>query len=65
MLSFIEQTQYQSLVILSLKLKQGNDEAIKKHLATKLKEHKEIVESLKTNLFNLEDKFSKYKIDTE
>lgn len=52
-------------MILNLKLKQGNDESIKKHLACKLKEHKEMVESLRTNLFNLEDQFSKHKIENE
>lgn len=50
-------------MILSLRLKQGNDEAIKKHLATKLKEHKEVIENLKNNVFNLEDTVAKKNLE--
>ena len=64
-LAFIEQTQYQSLIVLNLKLKQGNDESIKKHLAGKLREQKDINESLRNNLFNLEDQFSKLKTESD
>jgi hypothetical protein len=46
-LSLVEQNQYQTLVHVSLKLKQGNDDTIKRYLAAKLKETREALE-LKT-----------------
>jgi hypothetical protein len=53
----VELNQYQTLPHLNLKLKQGNDEAIKKHLATKLKETKESNERLNKNVATLDDAY--------
>lgn len=43
-LSLVEQNQYQTLVHVSLRLKQGNDETIKRYLAGKLKETRDALE---------------------
>jgi len=39
--NIVENNNYRALTHMSLKYKQGNDEAIKKYLATKLKESKD------------------------
>lgn len=76
MLNFVEQNQYQSIIRLYLQLKKGNDENIKKYLATKLKETKENaansekqfkdeIESLKNKMYGLEDTLAKSKYDNE
>jgi len=52
--SVVEQTQYQAIVKVSLRLKQGNDEAVKKHLALKLKEAREANEALRKSAGELE-----------
>ena len=57
--NLVEQNQYQTLVHLSLKLKQGNDETVKRHLASKLKESKDTVQGLKKSLEHLEEAFNK------
>lgn len=57
--SLVEQNQYQTLAHLSLKLKQGNDETVKRHLASKLKESKEAIMNLKRSLDALDDTYAK------
>lgn len=57
--SLVELNQYQTLAHLNLRLKVGNDEALKKYLAGKLKEYKELNESLKTNVESLNEAYGK------
>lgn len=48
---------------LSLKLKQGNDETVKRHLAGKLKETKEQMALMKRSLESLEEAYTKATYD--
>lgn len=58
-LSLVEQNQYQTLVHVALKLRQGNDDAVKRHLASRLKETRDANEQLRKNVASLDDGYSK------
>lgn len=58
-MSLVEQNQYQTLVHVALKLRQGNDDAVKRHLASRLKETRDANEQLRKNVASLDDGYSK------
>lgn len=58
-LSLVEQNQYQTLIHVSLRLKQGNDESIKRHLATRLKDSRDTCDQLKRSLETLDQAYHK------
>jgi hypothetical protein len=64
-LSLVEQNQYQTLVHVSLKLKQGNDETIKKYLAGKLRETRDVLESKVKAMSSMEDTLVKAQTSNE
>jgi hypothetical protein len=64
-LSLVEQNQYQTLVHVSLKLKQGNDDTIKRYLAGKLKETRESLDLKSKTLISLEDALVKAQTSNE
>jgi hypothetical protein len=53
--SIIEVGQFREISYINLKLKQGNDESIKKYLATKLKETQDLAEQFRETIANTEN----------
>jgi hypothetical protein len=58
-LSLVEQNQYQTLVHVALRLKQGNDDTIKRYLAGKLKDTRDMLEMKTKAAANLEESLHK------
>jgi spindle assembly abnormal protein 6 len=50
--SIVEINKFKMVPHLSLKFRKGNDEAVKKYLANKYKDAKEVIKDLQTTLFN-------------
>ena len=63
--NLVETNQFKALTHLSLKFKQGNDEAIKKYLSGKLKDAKESIEQLRTSLGSFEENYTKSSCDNQ
>jgi hypothetical protein len=55
----VEQTQYQTLVHLSLKLRQGTDEQVKRYLAARLKDTQETLLERERGFLALEEAHTK------
>jgi transcriptional regulatory protein LevR len=58
-LQLVEQTQYQTLIHLSLKLRQANDDTLKRHLAARLKDFTAQNTQLSTRLVTLEEAYTR------
>jgi len=58
-LQLVEQTQYQTLMHLMLKLRLANDETLKRHLASRLKDATHLTTSLTQRVSQLEDAYQR------